>query len=417
MNLTRFSIEKNRISLSLLFIVVLLGVSMYKALPRDSMPPYTVRVATIVSSFPGANPERVELLVSKNIEEVVQEIPEVKTVSSQSRTDLSVVTVELKDEVKPEDLQDIWDELRRKIDVMDNLPQEVTPQLNDDDVGVVYGIMLGLLSDEFSYADMEDLAKEIRDDLIKLPDSARVALGGVQEQQVVVEFDPIRLGEYGLTVRKLQQIIQATNILDSGGQINIGEKRLIIEPTGNYDSIEDLEKTIIPVGDEGQTVYLDEITNIGKTYKKPATNQVRVNGKRAIALSISLKEGANIIKLGQMVDDRVAYYNSILPLGLEIIRLASLDAYVQKSIDDFVGNLLQSIGIVLLVMLMFLGLRTGLVVASLIPLVTIMTLMLMGTITMGLNQVTLAALIMALGMMVDNGIVVSESIIVKMEEG
>ncbi len=239
----------------------------------------------------------------------------------------------------------------------------------------------------------------------------------MQEQQVVVEFDPIRLGEYGLTVRKLQQIIQATNILDSGGQINIGEKRLILEPTGNYDSVEDLEKTIIPVGDEGQTVYLDEITDIGKTYKKPATNLVRVNGKRAIALSISLKEGANIIKLGEMVDERVAYFNSVMPLGLEVIRLASLDAYAQKSIDDFVGNLLQSIGIVLLVMLMFLGLRTGLVVASLIPLVTIMTLMLMGTITMGLNQVTLAALIMALGMMVDNGIVVSESIIVKMEEG
>ena len=417
MNLTRFSIEKNRISLSLLFIVVLLGVSMYKALPRDSMPPYTVRVATIVSNFPGANPERVELLVSKNIEEVVQEIPEVKTVTSQSRTDLSVVTVTLKDEVKPEDLQNIWDELRRKLQAMDNLPQEVTPQLNDDDIGVVYGIMLGLLSDEFSYADMEDVAKDIRDDLIKLPDSAKVALGGVQEQQVVVEFDSIRLGEYGLTVGKLQQIIQATNILDSGGEINIGEKRLILEPTGNYDTIEDLEKTVIPVGDKGQTVYLDDITNIYKTYKKPARNLVRVNGKRAIAISISLKEGANIIKLGHMVDDRVADYNRTLPLGLEVIRLASLDAYVQKSIDSFTGNLVQSIAIVLIVMLMFLGLRTGLVVASLIPLVTITTLMLMGTITMGLNQVTLAALIMALGMMVDNGIVVSESIIVKLEEG
>ena len=136
---------------------------MYKTLPRDSMPPYTIRVATIVSNFPGANPERVvELLVSKNIEEVVQEIPEVKTVTSQSRTDLSVVTVTLKDEVKPENLQNIWDELRRKIEALDTLPQEVTPELNDDDVGVVYGIMLGLLSDEFSYADMEDVAKQIR---------------------------------------------------------------------------------------------------------------------------------------------------------------------------------------------------------------------------------------------------------------
>ena len=128
-----------------------------------------------------------------------------------------------------------------------------------------------------------------------------------------------------------------------------------------------------------------------KHTKKPARNLVRVNGKRAIAISISLKEGANIIKLGKMVNEKVANYNRTLPLGLEIIRLASLDAYVQTSIDNFIGNLLQSIGIVLVVMLMFLGFRTGLVVASLIPLVTIMTLMLMGTITMGLNQVTLAA--------------------------
>lgn len=417
MNLTQFAINKNRISLSLLFIVVLLGLSMYKNLPRDSMPPYTVRVATIVSSFPGANPQRVELLVSKNIEEVVQEIPEVKDITSQSRTGLSVVTVTLKDEVKPDKLQDVWDRLRRKIEDIKTLPQEVTPNFQDDDIGVVYGIMLGLVSDEFSYEDMEDVAKQIRDELISLPDSAKVSLGGIQEQQVVVEFDTARLSEYGLTVGKLKQIIQETNILDSGGEINVGNKRLILEPTGNYENIEALKKTIIPVGDAGEVVYLDAITHIIKTYKAPATGLVRVNGKQAIALSISLKEGANIIQLGQMVDEKMADYNARLPLGLNVVRLASLDGYVEKSIESFISNLLQSIVIVMAVMLMFLGFRTGLVVASLIPLVTIMTLMVMGVIHMGLNQVTLAALIMALGMMVDNGIVVSESFIVKMDGG
>lgn len=417
MNLTEFSISKSRISLSLLFIIIALGLSLYKALPRDSMPPYTVRVATIVSNFAGANPERVELLVSKNIEEVVQEIPEVKTVTSQSRTELSVVTVTLKDEVKPESLQDVWDELRRKLEDMDNLPDGVNPSLNDDDVGVVYGIMVGLLSDEFSFEEMEDVAKRIRDDLIALPDSAKVNLGGIQEQQVVVEFDNTRLSEYGLTVSKLQQIIGQTNILDSGGEINVGEKRLILEPTGNFNSVEALKKTIIPVGNKGEVVYLEAITDIRKSYKEPTKSLVRVNGKKAIALSISLKEGANIIKLGEMVNERINIYNSRLPLGLEVIRLASLDGYVQSSIDNFTSNLLQSIGIVMAVMLVFLGLRTGLVVAGLIPLVTVMTLMLMGMINMGLNQVTLAALIMALGMMVDNGIVVSESIIVKLEQG
>jgi len=417
MNLTQFAINKNRISLSLLAIVVLLGVSMYKGLPRDSMPPYVVRVATIVSGFPGANPQRVELLVSKNIEEVVQEIPEVKTITSQSRTGLSVVTVTLKDQVKEEALQGIWDNLRRKIETMKTLPEGVSPLLNDDDIGAVYGIILGLVSDEFSYEDMEDVAKRIRDDLITLPDSAKVVLGGVQEQQVAVEFDAARLSEYGLSVGKLQQIIKETNILDSGGEVNVGDKRLILEPTGNFDNLNALKKTIIPVGDQGEVVYLDAITQIRKTYKTPATGLVRVNGKPAVSLSISLKDQANIITLGKMVNDKVADYNRRLPLGFDVIRLASLDGYVQKSITDFISNLLQSITIVMAVMLVFLGLRTGLVVAGLIPLVTIMTLMLMGVIHMGLNQVTLAALIMALGMMVDNGIVVSESFIVKMEEG
>ncbi len=417
MNLTSFAIHKKRITLSLLFIVVLLGVSMYQNLPRDSMPPYTVRVATIVTGFPGANPQRVELLVSKNIEEVVQEIPEVKSITSQSRTGLSVVTVSLIDEVKKESLQDVWDELRRKLEGMTSLPDTVKPELNDDDVGVIYGIMVGLLSDDFSYAEMEDVAKRIRDDLITLPDSAKVQLGGIQEQQVVVEFDTVRLSEYGLTVSKLKQIIQGTNILDSGGEINVGNKRLILEPTGNYDSLAAIKKTVIPVGDHGDTVYLDEITHIRKTYKSPETSLVRVNGKSAVSLSVSLKEGANIIAMGKMIDEMLAGYNSRLPLGLEVIRLASLDGFVSKSINDFISNLLQSICIVMVVMLIFLGLRTGLVVSSLIPLVTIMTLMLMGLISMGLNQVTLAALILALGMMVDNGIVVSESIIVKMEDG
>ena len=321
-------------------------------LSRDSMPPYVVRVATIVSSFPGANPQRVELLVSKNIEEVVQEIPEVKTVISQSRTGLSVVTVTLKDEVKEEALQGIWDELRRKLENMGTLPEGVSPLLKDDNVGAVYGIILGLVSDEFSYEEMEDVAKRIRDDLITLPDSAKVVLGGVQEQQVVVEFDTARLSEYGLTVGKLQQIIKETNILDSGGEVNVGEKRLILEHTGNYDSLEALKKTIIPVGDQGEVVYLDAITQIQKTYKAPSTGLVRVNGKPAISLSISLKDEANIITLGKMVSDKIGEYNRRLPLGFDVIRLASLDA-----------------------------------------------------------------LIMALGMMVDNGIVVSESFIVKMEEG
>ena len=417
MNLTSLAITKSRITVTLLAMVVIMGVSLYNTLPRDSMPPYTVRTATIVSDFPGASPERVELLVTKNIEEKVQEIPEVKEISSQSRTGLSVVTVTLKDDVEKEHLQKIWDRLRRKIEDLDSLPSEVSWNLKDDDVGVVYGIMLGLLSTDYSYAKLNDYAETIRDGLIKLPNAAKVELGGVQEEQVFVKFDNARLAEFGLSVYKLRDIISATNILYSGGEVNLDEERITLEPTGNYDELEDLRKTIIPVGDKGGVVYLNDITTIEKGYKTPPKQLIRVNGKKAIALSISLKEGANIIQLGQSIDDKIRQYNNELPLGIDLIRLSSLDGYVQESINDFESNLIQAIVIVLVVMLIFLGLRTGLVVASLIPLVTIMTLMIMGLLGVGLNQVSLAALIMALGLMVDNAIVVSESILVKMEKG
>ena len=417
MNLTQFSIEKNRITFTILGTIILMGLVLYFSLPRDSMPPYTVRVATIVTQFPGASPERVEELVTDKVEKKVQELPELKEVNSTSRSGLSVVTVTLKDETSPENLQAVWDRLRRKLDALKGLPQNVVPNLNDDGIGDVFGIAIGLISDGFSYAEMKEYADDIKDDLIKLDPAAKVELGGEQEERVFVEFENAQLKEYGLSASKLQNSITATNILSSGGQINVDNERIILEPTGNFNSLEDISKMLIPVGDGSQQVYLGDITKISKGYIDPPTQRVRVNGKDAISLHINLKEGANVIALGEEVDVVIKQWQAKLPIGLELNRLASMDTYIDVKISDFIVNLLQAIVIVLAVMLIFLGFRSGMVIASLIPIVVIMTLMLMGVINMGLNQVTLAALIMALGMMVDNAIVVAETIMVKMEAG
>ena len=180
MNLTQFSIERNRITFTILVVIILMGLVMYQDLPRDSMPPYTVRVATIVSEFPGASPERVEQLVTDKIEKIAQELPELKEVTSTSRTGLSVVSVELRDEVGPDRLQEVWDRLRRKLDNIQGLPANVVPDLNDDGIGDVYGIVVGLLSDGFTYAEMKAYADDIKDDLIKLEDAAKVEVGGEQ---------------------------------------------------------------------------------------------------------------------------------------------------------------------------------------------------------------------------------------------
>ncbi|WP_034058783.1 efflux RND transporter permease subunit [Lacinutrix jangbogonensis] len=417
MNLTKFSIEKNRITYMALTTIMLLGVFLYQSLPRDSMPPITIRVATIVSQFPGAGPERVEELVTDKIEKVVQEIPELKEVTSTSRTGLSVINVTLKDEVTPEKLQSVWDRLRRKLDVIEGLPANVKPNLDDEGIGDVYGIVLGITSDGFSYAEMKEYVDDIKDDLIKLDAAAKVEIGGEQDERVFVEFDDSRLKEYGLSAQKLSGIISAQNILSSGGQINVEDERIILEPTGNFDTLSDIGDMLIPVGDSGQLVYLKDITTIEKGYISPATQKVLVNGMDAISLHISLKDNANIIALGEEVNSVKQKWEALLPVGLELRSLSSMDIYIEDKVSAFMVNLMQSVIIVLVVMLLFLGFRTGLIITSLIPIVIVTTFMVMGIMNIGINQVSLAALIMALGMMVDNGIVVAETIVVKLEEG
>ncbi|MEL7065079.1 MAG: efflux RND transporter permease subunit, partial [Bacteroidota bacterium] len=338
---------------------------------------------------------------------------------SESRTGVSIVKVQLKQDVKKEDLQPIWDRLRRKLEgIRGDLPENILdPDVKDEGLGVVYGIMIGLEGDGFTYDELESYAETVKDHLIRLDDASRVKILGEQEAQVLVEFDHATLAQYGLTAGQLQNIISTTNILFPGGQVNLEEESIILEPTGNFESIEDLKKLIVPIGQTGGSVFLGDITRIRKGYEVPRERIVRVNGQSGLAISVSLKEGANIVKLGEIIDEELKELEASFPVGISMFRAASQDVIVDQSIQDFVGNLLQSVVIVLLTMLAFLGLRTGVVVASLIPLAIITTLFLMGMLDVGLNKVSLAALIMALGMLVDNAIVIAESIMVKMENG
>ena len=419
MNLTKLAIENNRVTMLLLFIVLVMGVTSYNQLSRDAMPPFTIRICAVVTRFPGASPERVEELITDKIEKVAQELPQLKNVTSESRTGLSVVSVELTPDIAKKDLQPVWDRLRRKIEEIEkDLPDGILgPDVEDDGLGVVYGIMLGLQGDGYSYYELKQYADFIRDDLIKFPDASEVVISGIQEEQIYVEFENARLASIGLTAAQLQSIIASTNIVFPGGDVSLEDERIVLEPTGNYENIADLEKTLIPVGQSGETVELGDITTITRTYKNPTDRIVKINGNQGLAISIALKDGANLIRLGEAIDKKVTEYNQTLPVGINVTRTAAQDYYVDAKVQDFISNVMQSVGIVLAVMLLFLGLRTGLVVASLIPMAMVMTLWLMNLFDVGLNQVSLAALIMALGMLVDNAIVVSESIMVKMEDG
>jgi len=416
MNITKMVIENKPLTYTFLVVFLVLGMQAYLAMPRNSMPPFLVRFVSIVTQFPGASPERVEELVSDKIEEAVQEIPEVDYIESESRTGISIVSVAVKE--SETDLQPIFDDIRRKVDaVRDQLPDGIRGLDVNDDLGDVFGILIGITGDGFSYAEIKEVADEVRDELIKIPDAAKVDIVGNQEERIFIDFDNARLAELGLTQGQLQQVLAATNIISPGGRIVLGRENIIVEPSGNFETLNDLKKTLIAPAGGGASVFLGDVTRIYRGYIDPPDSLVSVNGEPGLILGISLKQGGNIIALGQTIDGKIRELQQIYPHGIDIGRVLSQDLVVEKSVNDFMVNLLQSVAVVLFVMLIFLGFRTGLVVASLIPVAIIMGLMFMKFLGIGLDKVSLAALIIALGMLVDNAIVMSESIMVKMEEG
>ncbi len=420
MNLTGIALKYNRVTVLALAVVAILGLIEYGNLSRDSMPPFVIRTATIVTQFPGASPERVESLVTQKIEKALQEIPEVKTLSSQSRTSVSQIGMTLQDDVPESKLQSIWDLSRRKIDnIKHDLPDGlIGPYLNDEDIGVVFGVSVGLEGDGFEYEELKEYADDLRDDLIALDDAAKVIIGGVVDEKIYVEYDEAKLASIGLSSNQLQSIISGSNIIIPSGEVNLGEERVILEASGNFESVEAIRNLLIPVGMEGETIPLGDITTVSRGYISPKKEIVRINGNPALSLHISLKEGANIIDLGKATDQLIEDYNKYqLPLGIEASRTASQDIYVDSKIDVFVGNLIQSIVIVLIVILLVLGWRAGVIIASMVPGTMVLTFWLMGLFDVGLNQVTLASLIMALGLLVDNGIVMVESLLEKLQEG
>jgi len=418
MNLTKLTLNNNRIVIIALSIIAIIGIKNYFDLSQDSMPPYTIRKATVITQLPGASPLRIEELITDALEESIREMVEIKSIESESRSGLSVITIDLKNEIGKDKLRSVWDELRQKMDdIKPSLPEgTLGPFVKDKDIGTVFGIILGVTSDGVEEKLVEQYAKDIRSELLQLPDVAKVLYGGVQDERIFIEFDDQQLSRYGLTSKQVKSIIGGTNILFSGGEVIIGKRRISLEPTGNYETIEDIKNTLIPTS-SGESLLLGDITNIYSDYITPRQKLVTVNGEDAIALYLSLKKGANIVNLGEDVSRLIPEINDKLPLGVELVRAASQDQIVENQVSSFLISLVQSILIVLVVMLFFLGFRTGSLVAALIPMVVLFSFFFMFLLDIGLNKVSLAALIVSLGLLVDNGIVLAESILIRTEKG
>lgn len=416
MNITALALRNNRFTLVMLAVVVLLGIQTFMSMPRAYDPGFIIRSAQIVTRFPGASPKRVEELVSAKIEKAVKEIPELDFVSSESRTGVSIVMVNIRESYK--DMRPIWDKLRRKIDAMaDQLPSGAGEPVVNDEFGDVFGIVFTITGEGFNYAELKNVAEDVRDELQQLPDVAKVEIMGDQEERVFVEYDNSRLAEMGISPSQLSQIIAARNIVISGGSVNLAQERIVLEPSGNFESLDDIKKSIVRVPGSSRLVFLKDIATVRRGYVDPAKNLVLANTQAALGIAVSMREGGNNIALGEQVQSALASFAKRYPWGIEFELMNFSPKEVDEKVKSFVVNLGQAILVVTAVMLLSLGLRTGLIVASLIPLSMLLTMIVMSLFNIGLDQISLAALIIALGMLVDNGIVMSENILVRIQNG
>ena len=415
MDITRFAIEKNRITTTVLLIIAIAGIGAYLTMPRAEDPGFIVRTAEVQTYFPGASPERVELLVTDKIEKVIQQMPELRVVRSESSTGASVIYAEINKDLK--EMRPIWDKLRRKVaDARPQLPDTIIGPIVNDEYGDVFGIQYTLTGDGFEQRQLKEVAKQMRNQLLLLPDVAKVDLYGLQEDRIFVEYDNARLSEYGLSPVQLSALLEAQNIILPGGDIDLEFEKIVLEPSGNFSSLEDIRRAVITLPDSNVIVRLEDLVSIERGYAEPMI-AMSASGEPAIGIAISLREGGSIIELGRSVAETFDRARQIYPIGIEFDKLLDQDKIVNDKIQSFVGNLYQAIGIVAAVMLVFLGLRTGLIVSSLIPMTMVMTLFVMSLFDIGLDQMSLASLIIALGMLVDNAIVMSESVLVQMERG
>ncbi|MDG1011609.1 MAG: efflux RND transporter permease subunit [Luminiphilus sp.] len=416
MTLTRLAVNNNRVTWVVLAVIVLAGLQAFINMPRAYDPGFIIRTAQVVTYFPGAAAERVEALVSSPIEEVVKELPELDFVQSESRNGVSIVSVNIRESYS--EMRPIWDNLRRKIDsIVEELPGGVSvPQVNDD-FGDVYGIVVGLTGEGFTFSELDTISDEVKAVFLQIQDTAKVEILGIQEERVFVEYNNARLADLGLSPGLLTQILEERNIVVSGGSFKLGDERISLEPSGNFESIEEIGDTLLRLPETNQLFQLRDVATLNRSYVDPPEELISINGSPGIAIAIAMREGGNNIELGQAVKAAIADFYDSYPIGIEFKLVNFSPQEVEDKVKGFVANLLQAIGVVTLVMLLTLGFRTGLVVSSLIPITMLLSMIVMSAFNIGLDQISLAALIIALGMLVDNGIVMSENIMVRMEKG
>jgi multidrug efflux pump subunit AcrB len=418
MNLAEFAINKKTVVLMTSVIFAVGGVLAYFQMGKLEDPDFTIKTALVVTQYPGANPSQVEEEVTDPIEVAVQQMADLDYIKSISRAGLSIVYVEIKESKTARELPQIWDDLRRKIhDVQSKLPPGAGPSVVQDDFGDVYGVVLAITGDGYSYQELKDYVDDLRRELLLVKDVARVEIWGEQRECVFVDISRAKLAELGISPTMMLATLQQQNKVVDAGSANSDRERLRFAVAGEFDSLKAIGNLVVRGTPSDKLVYLKDIATIKRGYYDPPIQMMRFNGQPALALAISTVPGGNVITMGKGVKKRLDELMSHLPIGVNIDIVSYQSDTVEQSINEFMINLIEAVAIVIGVLLIAMGLQSGILIGAGLVLTILATFVIMKSLSIDLQRVSLGALIIALGMLVDNAIVITEGILVKLQRG
>ena len=416
MDIARASIKRFRVVLFICLLTLVGGVMAYFEIGKLEDPSFTIKTAVISAIYPGANAYEVEQEVTARIEDAVQAMGEVKHIRSRSTPGLAIIYVDIKDEYTSNELPQVWDKLRQKVnDAQVYMPSGATVMVNND-FGEVYGQYYALVGDGYTMKELYDYADFLKKNIVLVPGVASVKILGEQTEAIYIEFSASRMATLGISPLIVFAAMTQQNTLTANGNITLGDRYIRISPTSAILSVEDIDDLVIG-GSGGTLTRLRDIATIRRDYAEPQSFKLKFNNRPALAIGISTVSGGNVVDMGNAVAARLKELESFRPVGIELTPIYMQSKEVTKSVNDFIINLGESVAIVVGVLLIFMGLRSGLLIGLVLIITVAGTLIIMNQMGVTLQIVSLAALIIALGSLVDNGIVVAEGMLVGTQEG
>ncbi|MBI1907520.1 MAG: efflux RND transporter permease subunit [Rhodocyclales bacterium] len=415
-NASEWGLRHQALVLYIMLALTVIGLFSYTRLGQSEDPPFTFKVMVVRAEWPGASAVEVAEQVTDKIEKKLQEVVGIDVVRSYSKPGEAMVFFLAKDSIPSHTIADVWYQVRKKIgDIRHTLPQGVIGPSFNDEFGDTYGNIFALVGEGLDYADLKRYAEAVRSELLRVPDVAKVSFFGEQPQRVFIELSNVKLATFGLNLRDFGAALSAQNLMSGAGFFETGEERVWLRPSGAYEDLDAIRDTVIRA--RGRSFRLGDVAEVRRGFADPPRERLRYMGQDALGIGVSMRAGGDIIALGKHLDEAVARIESQLPLGVTLARVADQPLAVKRSVSEFVAVLAEAVIIVMAVSLLSLGLRTGVVVLIIIPVVLAITFLFMQVFGIGLHKISLGALIIALGLLVDDAIIAVEMMATKMEQG